>query len=408
MTLPPDYDVIIVGGGMTGASLAVALAAGNTRIAVIEAVSPRAENQPSYDDRGLALSLSSQRILNGLGLWDVICKSANPIEHVHVSDQHHFGFVRLHAEQMHLPALGHVVLARELGRILMERISVTKNIHFICPAQVKDIVIRPERAEVTLLQDGCSSKLTAQLVAAADGSYSPVRELLGIKTDCRDYGQTAIVTNVTPGKPHNNTAFERFTTQGPLALMPSTENRCVVVFTVGSESAEHYLNMSDEEFLAVLQSRLGRRLGKFQRLGIRKSYPVQLIIAQEQVRERVVILGNAAHTLHPNGAQGFNLCLRDIAGLAEILLPAIRHRNDPGRRRLLNQYHDLRKPDQAQVTRFTDGVASMFYNDLPHKIWFRNTGMLLMDICPSLKQSFTLRAMGLHGKQPAMVRGLTP
>lgn len=406
MSSPPDYDVIIVGGGMAGANLAIALAAENTRIALIEAISPCAESQPSYDDRGLALSLSSQRILNSLGLWDAVCDSANPVEHVHVSDQHHFGFVRLHAEQMHLPALGHVVLARELGRILMERINVTKNIHFICPAQVKDIVIHPEQAEVTLLQDGNTSKTTAQLVVAADGSYSPVREILGIKTDCRDYGQTAIVTNVTPGKPHNNTAFERFTTQGPLALMPSIENRCVVVFTVGSESAEHYLNMSDDEFLAVLQLRLGRRLGKFQRLGLRKSYPMQLILAREQVRERVVILGNAAHTLHPNGAQGFNLCLRDIAGLAEILLPAVRNKDDPGTRRLLNQYHDLRRPDQAQVTRFTDGLASMFYNDLPHKIWLRNTGMLLMDICPSLKQSFTLRAMGLHGKQPAMVRGL--
>lgn len=408
MNSPPDFDVIIVGGGMAGASLAIALAAENIRIALIEAVSPRAESQPSYDDRGLALSLASQRILISLDLWDAVSSSANPIEHVHVSDQYHFGFVRLHAEQMHLPALGHVVLARELGRILMERINVTKNIQFICPAQVKDIVIHPEQAEVTLLQDGNTSEITAHLVVAADGSYSPVRKILGIKTDFRDYGQTAIVTNVTPGKPHNNTAFERFTTQGPLALMPSTENRCVVVFTVASESAEHYLNMIDDEFLAVLQSRFGRRLGKFQRLGLRKSYPMQLIIAREQVRERVVILGNAAHTLHPNSAQGFNLCLRDIAGLAEILLPAVRDREDPGQRRLLNQYHDLRRPDQVQVTRFTDGLASMFYNDLPHKIWFRNTGMLLMDICPSLKKSFALRAMGLHGKQPAMVRGLAP
>jgi len=408
MSSPSDFDVVIVGGGMAGASLAIALAAENIRIALVEAVSPRAESQPSYDDRGLALSLSSQRILNRLGLWDAVCDSANPIEHVHVSDQHHFGFVRLHAAQMHLPALGHVVLARELGRILMERVSVLKNIHFFCPARVKNIVIQPEQAAVTLLQDGNTSNITAHLVVAADGSSSPVRELLGIKTDFKDYGQTAIVTNVTPCKPHNNTAFERFTAQGPLALIPSTENRCVVVFAVDTESATQYLDMGDDEFLTVLQSRFGRRLGKFQRLGQRKSYPIQLILAREQVRERVVILGNAAHTLHPNSAQGFNLCLRDIAGLAEILLPAIRNRDDPGQRRLLNQYHDLRRSDQAQVSRFTDGLVSIFYNDLPHKIWIRNTGMLLMDICPALKQSFALRAMGLHGKQPAMVRGLAP
>src|SRR3972149_5109010 len=148
MNSPPDFDVIIVGGGMAGASLAIALAAENIRIALIEAVSPRAESQPSYDERGLALSLASQRILISLDLWDAVSSSANPIEHVHVSDQYHFGFVRLHAEQMHLPALGHVVLARELGRILMERINVTKNIQFICPAQVNHITIRPLNASL--------------------------------------------------------------------------------------------------------------------------------------------------------------------------------------------------------------------------------------------------------------------
>ena len=403
-----DYDVIIVGGGMVGASLAVALSSENIRIAVIEPVTPLNLNQPSYDDRGLALSLSSQRILQQLGLWNAISTTANPIEHVHVSDQHHLGFVRLHAERMSLPALGHVVLARELGLVLMDRINATSNIDFICPAQVNDIVIHPEQAEVTLLRDGKVSTITAQLVIAADGSHSAVRKILNIKTDFRDYGQTAIVTNVTPGKPHQNTAYERFTSQGPLALLPFTENRCVVVFTVASESADHYLHMSDDEFLAALQTRFGRRLGKFQKPGKRKSYPMQLIIAQEQVRERLVILGNAAHTLHPNGAQGFNLCLRDIAGLAEILMPAIRAGNDLGRRQLLNRYHELRQPDQNRITKFTDGLALLFYNDLPHKVWFRNAGMLLMDTCPSLKQSFALRAMGLHGKQPAMVRGVAP
>src|SRR5690606_17292559 len=156
-------------------------------------------------------------ILQQLGLWDAVCSTANPIEHVHVSDQHHFGFVRLHAERMQVLALGHVVLARELGRVLMDRINATANIDFICPAQVSDVVINAEKAEVTLLRDDKVSTITAQLVIAADGSHSAVRKMLGIKTDYRDYGQTAIVTNVTPGKLHQNTAYERFTRQGPLA-----------------------------------------------------------------------------------------------------------------------------------------------------------------------------------------------
>jgi 2-octaprenyl-6-methoxyphenol hydroxylase len=403
-----DYDVIVVGGGMVGATLAIALSAANTRIALIEAVSPRAASQPSYDDRGLALSLSSRKILAGLGLWDAISKTANPIEHVHVSDQHHFGFVRLHAEPMQLPALGHVVLARELGKVLMDRISSADNIDFVCPAQVQRVAIHPERVEVTVLENGTTSALTAQLLVAADGAHSPVRNMLGIRTDFRDYGQTAIVTNVTPGKPHRNTAFERFTAQGPLALLPFTENRCVVVFTVASASAGHYLHMQEDEFLVALQTRFGRRLGTFRKLGKRKSYPMQYIIAQEQVRERLVVLGNAAHTLHPNGAQGFNLCLRDIAGLAEIVLPAIRAGGDPGSRVLLQRYQELRQPDQQQVIKFTDGLASLFYNDLPHKVLVRNAGMLLLDTCPALKKSFALRGMGLHGRQPALVRGLAP
>src|SRR5690606_10539850 len=160
---------------MVGASLAIALSSENIRIAVIEPVTPRTQDQPSYDDRGLALSISSQRILQQLGLWDAVCSTANPIEHVHVSDQHHFGFVRLHAERMQVLALGHVVLARELGRVLMDRINATANIDFICPAQVSDVVINAEKAEVTLLRDDKVSTITAQLVIAADGSHSAVR-----------------------------------------------------------------------------------------------------------------------------------------------------------------------------------------------------------------------------------------
>lgn len=405
MTSQPEYDVIIAGGGMTGASLAIALSQENIRIAVIEAISPRADIQPSYDDRSLALSLSSQRILQGLGLWDAVSTSANPIHHIHVSDQHHFGFVRLHAEIMHVTALGYVVIARELGRVLMEKISAAKNIDLICPAVLKDIVIQPEHT-VVHLQGAEKKSVSGRLLVAADGSNSKVVDLLGIQTSIKDYGQTAIVTNVTPDKQHQNTAFERFTPYGPLALLPLTENRCAVVFTTSHEQAETFMKMDDSSFLKQLHSRFGRRLGTFQRLGNRKSYPMQLLVAQEQVRERVVVLGNSLHTIHPNGAQGFNLCLRDIAGLAETLIPVFRSGADPGQRRILNQYRDLREPDQKAVIRLTDGLAGLFYNDLPHKVFLRNTAMLVMDTIPLLKRAFMQRAMGIHGHQPALVRGI--
>lgn len=405
MTLPPDYDVIIAGGGMVGASLAIALVGENIRIAVIEAVSASADDQPSYDDRSLALSLSSQRVLHGLGLWDAVAATACPVEHIHVSDQHHFGCVRLHAAAMQVPALGYVVIARELGRVLRQELAGAGNIDFICPATVEKVAIQADRAMVQLRQGKESKLISGRLLVAADGAQSRVRELLGIPAVIKDYGQTAIVTNVTPQKPHRHTAYERFTAQGPLALLPLTENRCAVVFTVSHDQAEMFMTMDSREFLDRLQARFGPRLGKLERPGVRKSYPMRLITVREQVRERIVVLGNSAHTIHPNGAQGFNLCLRDIAGLAEVLVPAVRGGDDPGQQQVLSAYQDLRTRDQKAVIRFSDGLTRLFYNDLPHKVLLRNAGMLLLDLMPPLKKAFMQRAMGLHGRQPALVRG---
>ena len=400
----PDYDVVIVGGGMVGASLASALSAEQIRVAVIEAVPARAGDQPSYDDRGLALSLSSQRILAGLGLWDTLCCS--PIRHVHVSDRKHFGVVRLHADMLRIPVLGYVVIARELGRVLLDRLHEADNVDFFCPATVEGLSIEPASATATVSVNGKSKTLTSRLIVAADGTHSRVRELLGIDARIKDYGQTAIVTNVTPERPHDDTAYERFTESGPLALLPLPEQRCAVVFTVNTQDAEHYSQMDDDRFMTCLQSRFGRRLGKFQRIGARKSYPVKLVSVREQVRERLVILGNSSHTLHPNGAQGFNLALRDVAGLAEVLIPALRANKDPGERQLLNTYVAARQNDQQCVMQFSDGLATLFYNELPHKVFIRNAGMLFMDMSPPLKRSFLRRAMGIYGRQPSLVRGL--
>jgi len=189
-------------------------------------------------------------------------------------------------------------------------------------------------------------------------------------------------------------------------LLPLPEQRCAVVFTVNTQDAGHYSEMDDDGFMICLQSRFGRRLGKFQRIGARKSYPVKLVSVREQVRERLVILGNSSHTLHPNGAQGFNLALRDVAGLAEVLIPALRANKDLGERQLLNTYAAARQNDQQCVMQFSDGLATLFYNELPHKVFIRNAGMLFMDMSPPLKRSFLRRAMGIYGRQPSLVRGL--
>lgn len=406
MNKPLDYDIIIAGGGLVGASLACALRNENVRIAVIEPVTPKMAEQPSYDDRGLALSHSTIQILDGLDIWQSVKKSANPIRRVHVSNQKHFGFVRLHADMMQVKALGYVVIARDLGQVLLKKIEEAKNIDVLCPANVKGINVLFEFAEVTISENNKTKIIKSKLVVVADGAQSKLRDLLGIETEKKDYQQTAIVSNITPDQPHQDTAYERFTESGPLALLPLTKQRCVVVFTVNSKNAEQYMEMGDDKFLQALQSRFGRRLGEFQRIGARKSYPIKQVNVNEPIMDRVVILGNAAHTLHPNGAQGFNLGLRDVAGLAEILVPAIRTENDPGDRILLENYLALRAQDQKRVIRFTDGLASLFYSELPHKVIARNLGMLSTNMIPPLKKYFMRKAMGLHGKQPALVRGV--
>jgi len=399
-----DYDVIIVGGGLVGASLAGALQENTGRIAVIEPVTPAMDDQPSYDDRGLALSLASKRIFSGLGLWDKLAGSANPIRHVHVSDRRHFGFTRLHAESLALPALGYVVIARVLGRVLIERLRESRHVEYLSPVTVNDIRQGEKRTEVVIDSGGRSDTLNGRLVVAADGTNSTIRDILGIGASVKDYGQTAIVTNVTPGKPHADTAYERFTEDGPLAFLPLTGQRCVVVHSVKTADAEAFLGMDDREYIECLQSRFGWRLGRLQRPGTRKSYPIRQLVAHEQIRDRLVILGNSAHTVHPNSAQGFNLCLRDVAALAGIINEAAQQQQDPGDRTLLSGYLESRQADQQRILRFTDELAGLFYNRTPHKILLRDTAMFLTDIMPPLKRALIERMSGLYGSQPELAR----
>ncbi|MEJ2761304.1 MAG: 2-octaprenyl-6-methoxyphenyl hydroxylase [Gammaproteobacteria bacterium] len=396
-----DYDVAIVGGGMVGASLACALAGSPLRTVLIEAVPFRSDAQPSYDERGLSLSLATQRILESLAVWPALAPAATPIEHIHVSDRGRFGFVRLHAADMGIPALGHVAPARELGRALLQGVEAAANVELLCPAAVA--AARPGLDRVRLEFHDDIPDLGCRLLVVADGSRSALRESLGMAAAVKDYGQTAVVAAVSPELPHRNWAFERFTDTGPLALLPLRENRCVLVYTVPTGEEHGLLAAGDEEFLGRAQSRFGRRLGRFIKVGARRSYPLVRITARRQAGERVLLLGNAAHTVHPNGAQGFNLGLRDAAALAEHLTGE--GVTDPGARTLLQDYCDARRADQNRVLRFTDGLTRLFYNNRPARIAVRDAGMLLLDILPGLKQGFMRRAMGIGGRQPRLVMG---
>jgi 2-octaprenyl-6-methoxyphenol hydroxylase len=369
-------------------------------VAVIEAVAPEAAEQPSYDERGLSLALSSQRILAALGVWPALAAGANPIEHIHVSDRGHFGFVRLHAADLDLPALGHVVVARQLGAALLARLREADNIDLLCPASVGDARQGDHRVGLVLQGEAAPATLDCRLLVVADGTRSGLRERLGIGVSEEDYGQSAVVANVTPQRGHANWAFERFTADGPLALLPLAGGHCVSVCGVPGAAAGDYLGMSEADYLAQLQDRFGRRLGRLTRLGRRRAYPLVKLEPESARRGRALLLGNAAHTLHPNGAQGFNLGLRDAAGLAEVLSAG--EADDPGAEHLLAAYEALRRGDQQRVIRFTDRLAGLFYNDDPALILARDTGMLLTDLLPGLKRAFIRRATGLAGRQPAM------
>ena len=400
-----NYDLIIAGGGMVGASLACALMRENLRIALVESVPERADTQPSYDDRGLALSVSSQRVLQHLKVWSKVAANATAIRHIHVSDRGHFGCVRLNASDLQVDALGHVVIARELGQALMQTLSQAASIDIIRPAEVDDISVTHNEVTVTISGQAHAGKLSSRLLVVADGANSKLRQQLGITTYVKDYQQTAIVTNVTLGRSHANTAYERFTDTGPIAMLPLSGQRGVLVYTVTTADAGTCRQMQQSAFLELLMHRFGRRLGRFSNLGALKTYPLHLIISEQQVLSRIVLLGNSAHTVHPNGAQGFNLCLRDVAALAEQLLSVSRDAGDIGAPEVLAGYLASRQEDQRRVTRISDRLTQLFYNQQLPKVLLRNTAMLIADVIPWIKRELIRQALGISGRQPAMVSG---
>lgn len=413
-----DYDILIVGGGMVGASLACAL--GNQpgmRIGLIEAT-PWAAAAPSmpaaaptsYDDRSLALAYGTRRIFEGMGLWPLLVDALSPIEKIHVSDRGHFGVTRLKAVDEGVEALGYVVVSRVLGQTLARALTDLSTVDLICPALLTDIVMdtppHSNRAQVTIEQAGVKRTLTAQLVVAADGGKSAVRERLGIASTTWDYHQTAIITNITPQHNHHQTAYERFTDTGPIAMLPMSENRCAVVWTVASDQAATVMSMDDDAFRRGLQTAFGYRLGKLQKVGTRHAYPLTLTTVREHVRPHLAIIGNAAHTLHPIAGQGFNLGLRDVAVLAQIVVDARAAGRDIGSIDVLNEYAHWRRNDQRRAIAFTDSLVRIFTNPLAPFMLGRNLGLVAVDLLPSLKHVLARQTMGLVGKLPRLARGL--
>ncbi|WP_297843265.1 2-octaprenyl-6-methoxyphenyl hydroxylase [Pseudomonas sp.] len=385
-------NIAIVGGGLVGASLALALQAGakarGWKIVLIEPFAPGDSYQPSYDARSSALSFGARKIYERLGLWQQISRRAEPILQIQVSDRGRFGAARLSALEEGVPALGYVVENAWLGQCLWQGLDKDV-ISWRCPAEVKRMQALGDGYRLTLDDE---TEVECDLAILADGGRSGLREQLGIGITERSYNQSALIANITPSEAHCGQAFERFTDEGPMALLPLPENRCALVWTRTGMDAERLAALDERSFLGELQGVFGYRLGALRQVGARHLYPLKLVEAEEQVRPHLAVLGNAAHSLHPIAGQGFNLSLRDANALAEALLAS---QSLPGDFATLDGYRERQRMDQQMTVGFSDKVTRLFGSNQPLVGVGRNLGLLGLDLLPPAKRWFARQAMGL-------------
>lgn len=410
--VPTEVDVAIVGGGMVGASLALALADSGKRIMLVEAVAAEDAGQPSFDDRTTALGNGSRRIFEALGVWDSLAAHAGPVREIRVSEAGRFGAARLTAAAQGLPALGYVASNRHIGAALWQQLRARSELIVRCPARVRAVELTPRQARIQLLRDaadatdagGDAEQVRARLAVAADGAGSLVRAAAAIGALVEDYQQVAVVVHVATDRPAQGVAFERFTATGPLAVLPLADGRYTVIWTVAPERAAALRALAEAEFIAELQRSFGWRIGRIVRAGARAAYPLRLSRADALAGPRSVLVGNAAQALHPVAGQGFNLGLRDAALLADVLAGA----SDPGAPAVLEEYERRRGSDRRGMIGFTDGLVRLFANPRAAVGAARSLALALFDLAPPAKRALAAVSWGFGGDSPRLLRGLAP
>jgi 2-octaprenyl-6-methoxyphenol hydroxylase len=398
-----EVDVAIIGGGMVGASLAVALSGSGRRVLLVEGVPFGAELQPSFDERTTALGNASRRIFTALGVWPAIAPAASAIGTIHVSEAGHFGCARLNAVEQGIDAFGYVAANRTIGAALWQRLTAVPGLDVHAPAHTTDLEIDADGVRFSLLSAAASQPVRARLVVGADGAHSQVRAAAGIDARVEDYGQVAVVANVATDRPHGGCAYERFTNSGPLAVLPLHDGTLAVIWACQPGHAAELCALDAVTFLAQLQTRFGWRAGRFVRAGRRVAYPLKLTRAVATVATRTVLIGNAAQALHPVAGQGFNLGLRDAAMLAEAIVNAD---GDCGAAQLLGRFAAWRAADRAGVVRFTDGLVKLFADRRAGVSLLRNLGLLMFDLTPPAKSALARVSAGFGGPTPRLARGL--
>lgn len=385
-----EIDILIVGGGLTGATLSLALQGLGFSTLLVDAQPLGTKITADFDARSLALSPATQRILNMLGVWEHLKDEATPIELIHVSDQYHFGTSRLQGD-LNTP-LGYVVEMQYINRALYQLLDAQ---HVLAPASVESVDLANHCA--VLKSDAGEIEVSARLIVAADGAHSAMRRFCELPAHIKQYDQQAIVANIGLAKPHKGRAYERFTAHGPLALLPMQSNKMSLVWAMPPQEAEQLMTLSEVDFLRQLQRTFGYRLGRFTQVGKRSGFPLQQVLMPNQIKWPVVFVGNAAHTLHPVAGQGFNLGLRDVATLAQCIA------KDGLNEAMLREYTQLRAHDQKIITRFTDGLIHLFTSRLPGLGVARGLGLVAVDNIPALKNILARYARGFGGVTPDLV-----
>ena len=402
-----DCDVLVVGGGLVGSVLAHTLARTGHSVTLVEAREPRVLEQESFDTRVTALANGSRRILDGLGLWSAVAAHAVPIRSIHISERGRFGAARIEAAEHGVEALGYTLANHILSTAIWAGLDALDSHRFEClaPASLETLSVADAAVHAGIRHSAGTRAVRTRLIVAADGMHSRVRKLLGIAAVEDRYGQCAIVLNCRMAEPHRGRAFERFAPGGPLAVLPSTEGRVAVVWTLDEASAAGLVAQPEVAFRAALRRAFGHRLGRVMRCGQRACYPLTRLRSTQVVGERCVLLGNAALSLHPVAGQSFNLALRDIAVLAEILADA-RGEHDPGAPAGLRRYADWRAHDQRGIADFTHSLVNLFAAGQPGLGLLRGLGLAAFDALPSAKSCLARRTMGLAGRLPRLARGL--
>lgn len=382
-----QFDVVIIGGGMAGASCALGLKQSNNQlsIAVIEANEVSADYHPSFDDRSIALAQQSVQYLKSINAFDCQAPFAAAIKKVTVSDRGHFGKTHIDCQEYGHDALGYVVEVNPFGRSLHQQLTRT-DVSLFCPDTVAKLEYQSDCANITL---SSGEQLSAKLVVIADGAHSQSRKLANIEFNTRAYQQAAIIANIEVAGGHHHHAFERFTEHGPMALLPMSNNRYSLVWCMEPEQIEHTMALEDDAFLAALQKAFGYCGGSFSKVGMRASYPLVYGKAESLSSHRTVLIGNAGHAIHPIAGQGFNLGLRDVQLLCDMA-----NRSDLGDYAFTRYYSQTRNKDITTVMTLTDSLVRLFSNSSRLLALGRSIGLFSMDLFSSLKTPLAKQLMG--------------